>query len=445
MDGNRVIDGQFWLAGKPENKRPGTLELGPGVQPSLEILGELSSLMREVQREGSTVISEPAPTNDESVYGPFVIHGVDSAGAKITVLDAIVTTWHMGLETTQQFRGAQAVIGLHLSGREHCFNGIRLRLQHAESWRSLIADPTWTSNAPLKAGGQITFESPFGRRVWLAANNIGSYTLRELGRSFERPLVSLFSLVTESPCDILDLQVQDKTSHGSWSHVYTSSIQQDTQVSSSPAWLLEPSDLNAANIAAWLNRVDLLGPLPHGVADLARINTISIETQVLQLTTIAEGLHRALYPRQKRFAKTVTKQVQKLSADAVAKDFPELADSVKGLLGFLHQPSYSERLERLEKETAASVPGATGDTDKWRRLVTKARNQYSHRLKNEFLKPESVDQYLTTASSLRWLLTGLLLLQADIPPQVLAERFEAYEQYNNFLSSAAEWQPDIYP
>ena len=88
--------------------------------------------------------------------------------------------------------------------------------------------------------------------------------------------------------------------------------------------------------------------------------------------------------------------------------------------------------------------GVTGDTDKWRHIVTKARNQYAHRIKNEFLEPEGVDQYLTTAFSLRWLLTGLLLLQADIPTQVLAERFRNYQQYSYFLSSATEWQPDIY-
>ena len=109
--------------------------------------------------------------------------------------------------------------------------------------------------------------------------------------------------------------------------------------------------------------------------------------------------------------------------------------------GFLHEPSYSDRLERLANETAAAVPGVTGDTDRWRRLVTKARNQYAHRIKNEFLEPESVDQYLTTAFSLRWLLTGLLLLQANIPTQVLAERFRNYQQYSYFLSSVRSGSP----
>ena len=123
--------------------------------------------MREVKSEGSVVISEPVPVTDESAYGPFMIHGIDSNGTKMTIVDAITVGWRMLSDPMQRLQGAQAVIGPHLSSREHLFQGFRLRLQHIDSWRSFIADPAWISKAPLKAGGHITFEAPVGQHVWL--------------------------------------------------------------------------------------------------------------------------------------------------------------------------------------------------------------------------------------------------------------------------------------
>ena len=61
MDGIRLIDGDFWLSHNAGNKRPGPSRSAPEFRHHLEISGELSSLMREVKREGSVVISEPAP------------------------------------------------------------------------------------------------------------------------------------------------------------------------------------------------------------------------------------------------------------------------------------------------------------------------------------------------------------------------------------------------
>lgn len=258
--------------------------------------------------------------------------------------------------------------------------------------------------------------------------------------------MSLFSLATGVICDVLDLQVQADASRDAWLDVYSSALELDdgVQDQTDSNWLLHPGDLDLVNVAAWLDRVDLLGPLPPGVADLTRANLVSLDTQVLQLTSIAEGVHRALYPRQKQFEKKIAKDVQELATEAIRDKYPDLITNIRGLLGFLHQPSYSERIARLAKEIATSVPGVTGDTDEWKRAVTKARNQYAHRLRGEFLKSETVDRDLTVALSLRWLLTGLFLLQAGISPEMLSQRFRMYQRYTNFLSSASEWQPTIY-
>lgn len=90
------------------------------------------------------------------------------------------------------------------------------------------------------------------------------------------------------------------------------------------------------------------------------------------------------------------------------------------------------------------MPGVTGKTNRWKNLVSDARNEYAHRLKTEFLEDEDFDRYLTVALSLRWLLTGVLLLQADISAEVPKAGCNSHEPYQRFLADARQWQPRIY-
>lgn len=135
------------------------------------------------------------------------------------------------------------------------------------------------------------------------AENIGSSSLRDLDRRFKWALVSLFNLAAGIACEPLAIQVGVVESTTSWCDVYSSSLRADSGHGgrADPSWLLQPEDLVIKNIATWLDQVDVLGPLPPGVADLVHGETISVESQVLQLTSVAEGLHRVLHPRQKRY------------------------------------------------------------------------------------------------------------------------------------------------
>lgn len=449
MDGNRLIDGEFWIAGRYDDKRPGYLKLAPQVAPTVEVLGQLTPWLRESTRgtgpSGSSVVTYE-PFDDESTNGPFVIHGVDSSGMKLTIIDAVTSHRSIFPPERHGLRGAQAIIGTHLESREQSFGCVRLRFEYLDAWRMVTIDPAWASTASLEGGGTVALQTLASPRVWFTGQTPNRFTLRGLDRLFERPLISLFTLAIGLQCEMLDIQVKDSASDDVWLDVFTSSLHLDdgSKGMSDPRWLLQPADLDLDHVATWLNRVDQLGPLPPGVADLAREGAISLETQVLQLTTIAEGLHRALFPDETKFERDISKRVRDAAVAAADTIFPEATETVKSLLGFLHQPSYPMRLKRIAEVASDAVPGVTGNTDKWKSVVTKARNDYAHRLKNQFLESQDVDRYLMTAFSLRWLLTGLLLLQAGIAPTILAERFANYSNYQMFLEQVKEWQPEIY-
>ena len=449
MDGNRIIDGEFWIAGRYEDRCPGYLKVAPRAAPTVEVLGQLTPWLRETRREtgsnGNPVVTYE-PFDDESTNGPFVIHGIDGSGTKLTLIDGVTSDRDLLPLERHGLRGAQAVVGAHLESREQSFEYFRLRFEHLDAWRTAALDPARVKTASLEGGGTITLHTLASPRVWLSGQSPDRFTLRGLDRLFERPLISLFTLAIGAPCEMLDIQVKASQSDDTWLDVFTSSLHVDdgSKGMGDPRWLLRPADVGLDHISAWLNRVDQLGPLPPGVADTAQEGTISLETQVLQLTTIAEGLHRALFPNERKFEKDVSKRVRDAAVAAANAVFPDAAETVKSLLGFLHQPSYSMRLKRIAEVVGDAVPGVTGDTDRWKSAVTKARNAYAHRLTNEFLQDKDVDRYLMTALSLRWLLTGLLLLQADFAPEKLTERFTEYSEYQMFLSRVREWEPRIY-
>jgi len=54
-------------------------------------------------------------------------------------------------------------------------------------------------------------------------------------------------------------------------------------------------------LATWLERAHALGPLPGAYISVLEID-LSVEAQALLLTTVAEGLHRVLYPHTLRLS-----------------------------------------------------------------------------------------------------------------------------------------------
>ncbi|HEX2320432.1 MAG TPA: HEPN domain-containing protein [Streptosporangiaceae bacterium] len=184
--------------------------------------------------------------------------------------------------------------------------------------------------------------------------------------------------------------------------------------------------------------------MPAVVADLAHVRPIALDTQVLLLTTVAAGLHRCLYRGDVRFEDDTAREVRDAAAAAVSSIHEKAEEAVRGLLGHVEDVGYGKRLARLAARVDSAVPGVTGKTNRWKSLVSDARNEYAHRLNTEFLEDEDFDRYLTVALSLRWLHTGVLLLQADISAEVLAAGFENHEPYQRFLADARQWQPRVY-
>lgn len=89
------------------------------------------------------------------------------------------------------------------------------------------------------------------------------------------------------------------------------------------------------------------------------------------------------------------------------------------------------------------MPGVTGQTNCWKRCVTDIRNEFAHRSYG-FLETTRIDGLLAVLRSLRWLLTGLLLLQTRLPPDELAAQIEKHQPFVLFRQQAREWLPRVF-
>jgi Apea-like HEPN len=399
-------------------------------------------MWRVVRRADGVEVGTLAPP--EQYTGLLTIHGEDADETQFTLTEAFTSRRAGG---KHRLEGTHAVVGGHLSSREHTFTGFRARLSHLVAWRLHLREPGWSSAHKLACGGSLSVMSAVEPpEVWVAGQQLPPHSLRGIDRAFLAPLLTLLTLASDDPCDFLAFQVHE-SSGDEWWDVYSSALRPErAEEPAAHRWLLRTGDLSLRNLAAWLANVERLGPLPPAVADLGRSGTISLESEVLKATTLAEGLHRRLYPRDTRFKdEHVAARAREAAVKAVAGVAKEAVNAVRGLLNHLEEPGYRARLNRLAEEGAAAVPGVSGTASKWKEIVYDARNDFAHRTTGFIGDDEHpVDRYLTVASSLRWLLQGLLLVNAGVESSKLTERFSQYAPYQIFLEQARYWQPDVY-
>lgn len=446
MDAGHSLHGQFWLAGQGSRQLEGTLHLAKEAAPTLRTVGALTSMM-------STPVAKVGPDGStffESHFDPDntlrTIHGETDDGKALTLLETQNQAYSGGVSPDEQGelrRASHVVLGAHLSGRDHRFTAARARLQTVHGAITAAHSPSWGSPVTLANGGVLSLdESPAD--TWLVLRELPEASIRAIDRTYLRPLTSLMSLANGEPVGVLGLEVSDEEG-GPWFRVHSQS-----HLSSDAPWpshaLLQGTDIGSDVVAHWLDQVDVFGPLPPVVAR-GLPGAISLESRVLELTTLAEGLHRRLRPNSQRYTKQVGDAIRDAAVAAASAVEETSKSAVNGLLAHVHEPGYGQRLRELAEmaeDVARGVAGRPGRLGKWKNMAYDARNDYAHRANFGWLEDADIDRYLTTALSMQWLLRAVMLSQAGFPSGLLATRFAHHEQFGLFLEQAQGWQPDIY-
>ncbi|MDS0133200.1 MULTISPECIES: HEPN domain-containing protein [unclassified Amycolatopsis] len=475
IDINRAFDvyGEFWVAGQEDKVARGRMyrdETGIRIQ----LFDDL--------RPGPSYVPVPGIENSswEIIESPSVdllltIHGhLGGMLGRVTAIECRTVN-----STVGRLRGPQehilmplrVMVGAHVSGVDQEFTGARVRLHHLDEWAGLkgfaleisedkkkfklsYEEPS-VESVSLANGGQLTIGQSLSipplsvaggalrRDVWICVEQLPKMTWEEISRTVLRPLESFVTLC---------LGVQSKLSNikltvdgGNWMQVTGGWLQAeptDGDIGEPVAYLPK---IGLGALGNWLDKVAVLGPLPPVVARFsAKQQTVHLETELLEMATVAEGLHAKLFPSEVRLDQKTLDRVRAALGEAVADEEERVRNIIGGMLTHLAEPGYPARLKQLAERVRGCAPEITGKTNRWAAEVSKARNSYAHRTASGFLTEENIDTLFTVIESLRWLLRCVLLLEAGISESYLAKQLERVSAYRLFLGRAVESLPRIY-
>ena len=261
-------------------------------------------------------------------------------------------------------------------------------------------------------------------------------TVQELLGTLVNPVGVLLSLALDIDTPPVSLEVESP--RGEWMRVVHPLIEAD-DVEPPRHVLLWREQLDLSMIGAWLGKANELSPVPQLVAGVAfGPSSRTLENQLLELATAAEGLHRRLFPSERLMSRSKAERTARDASYAVLGDVRQL---VRERLAHLEEPSYRDRLNKLIERAGGSA-GMVGSPEEWVGRVLPARNGFAHRLTGG--KGADMDEHLVLMLSLRWFLATLLLLEAGVDPSLLQLRLGEHQPYLHFLRQARRWLPDVY-
>ncbi len=478
-DTSSGLRGRFWLQGEPEEKAvPGTLFLRPGSHPQLELDDALVPLIRETSRrslpDGRELRESSLVPIEELVSQSLTIHGTLNKNAEDVTLPAAFT---IGLTmgpgpASHRLQAFYALLGAHVDGADTQFTSARIRIRHLDAWANLrsfkiagTADGGWTltfepakvSSATMPSGARITLEQvhevetptvqrgQMKRHLLLDVLSMPPADYRDIDRKIVKPLMNLLTLAVGAECPLVELHLE-AGSEGQWLTVHSAAMDAPAEEVIPPHEIVVPmAEIGLDGIAAWLESTANLGPLPSIITRVASAQDDTLEAQLLELTSTTEGLHRLLRPQEKRMTKQQAREARAKALEAVKDLDEDVKKAVQDALGHLTDPSYSRRLLDLAEQVKEAVPGVAGKTEEWKKRVSSARNNLAHKLDDGFLA-EDIDakEAVIISLSLKWLLSGFLLLQTGISPEALGSRIKNHQSYQLFLNQARAWLPAVY-
>lgn len=471
--------GRFWLAETPDREVGGWLDVSDR-WPALDLSEALTSPYRQTSAtelpDGSWMVAAESADDDVQALS-FTVHGfVRGAAQRVTLVDTQSVGRNMALNVlddwgSQRLTARYAFMGGHVDGAEVRFRRVRFRLRHLDAWAQLRegmtiqfaqdgshaamsyddvpsqSAPTATTSGLLTLDTTLQLAEPtvvevrFTRHTYLEWECGGEgQTMDELWSRILDPLRTLLTLASGADCPVTSVRVQQDD--GPWLRVAHPGIGAPSdRLRQGRDMVLTAPDLELAHLAAWLDHVDQLSPVPQLVAAQVEDRADQVvESQVLELAAAAEGLHRRMHRDARVLTDERAKQVRRACLAAVGD--PEERRAVSDRLRHLDEPTFRARLEALAADARGALPDVTGVTSAWTRMVADARNGFAHLLQQR--RETEVEQNLVLRDSLRWLLTVVLFERTGVEAEVLGARLASRQDYIHFMWEAQVWLPEIY-
>lgn len=445
----QLLQGTFWQAETPDRRVPGHLTLDG--RPVLETVGQIfveRAVDVDLHPSGAVKRIAVSGDSDALVYDwqPRNIHGQLEDGTLVSMVGAQGgRRRNSGFnirQYQQEFRVSRHVI-LNEHVDEQCkFHSGKFRVVGLNWWGSQAGE------ASTSDGGYLRISQDEDDR-WFEFTPSEPMAVRDFDRRVLSPVATLASLVTDTPAGASNLSVR-LTADSPWREVRRA----EEPVPTKPYDLLEPSHLRADRFARWIDFRQRSDALDAAVID--NLGGVAIQTAVLTLSAVAEGLHRRLFDEKKRvpaLSRGDLVQARRAARAAAVNrvgeldrsdreplkpaDISEFKNAMNDAFGFINEQTFRTRMTDLANRAQEALPNIVSAFGDWPRAVHEARNLLAHQGTQRH--NETTDQFydlvIALSYSLGWVLRTVLLVEAGFDAVTLQCAYQDSSRYNHHLAN----------
>jgi ApeA N-terminal domain 1 len=440
------VSGYFWVPQKPDARVWGAFSADGGHKPEAVLAGGVVNdpRVRSNSAGGRAFVTSAAATVE--ALRPITLQGQFDTGHAVTLVNAYNHGRDGYYFGSPHYKADYAVLGdRHVSGVDQLFSAVRFR----------FGDPHWLghlreskASAVDSDGSALSVETSDDGN-WLVYTAAAPATLRQLKTRVVLGCLALAELALDQDFAARDTHVRINDGDP-WLSVHGPEF--DTPPNEFDADTLLPrEELTVERFARWIPFNDTLDGLASVVA---RPINAPLQTQVLVVTPLVEGLHRRM-PKtfeQSKFAgaspsvltrikESAWRAARSTATNRRRLDPQQVHVAVLSAVSHFEDVDYLQRATDVVSKVCAALPEIAESVADLPIHLWDARNEMAHQFPLDHEREPLEVRHLrwsVVASATPWILRGLLLLEAGIDPSVLHDRHLAYRRFLNFRANVAQ-------
>jgi len=436
--------GTFWQIDTPERRVPGQLLIGGDDRPTLTtdkaIFIERQFSFTRTPTGGAMVTMSGDPEHHVADFQERTIHGELTDGSRVTLVHAQGGSRSLGFllepsQARQQFRARYAVIGEHVKA-EQVYHAIRFQ----------VVGPSWGNaedEAQCPGSGHLRVYHAKGAR-WFQFTGLAPTMFSDLDSGVINAVTTLTSLTTMEDATDANVQVRIEP-QGAWWTVDRG----ENSVNDSRHPLISTEHLTAEKLATWIDFRRQTQGLDAAVLD--DLPGVAIQTHVLTLGSVAEGLHRRLFgEREKRvegLSNSRLNKMRRLAHEAALtkmtgpeftdKDRAEFGNAINEAFSHINEQTFRSRMNDLLTDARRSIPNLGAGFADWPDAVSTARNLMAHQpsLPDDVDDDQFLNLLIALSYSIAWVLRTNMLNKAGFDAPTMQEGYRYSSSYGHHLAN----------
>ncbi|WP_156959384.1 HEPN domain-containing protein [Nocardia sp. BMG51109] len=425
------FSGEFWDAhvGK---KQLGVLKIDCKNKPTLTVNGFIfdEKSVKIEHKPGETSLHRSMNAAEiVADFSPRTIWGQSDGGEKFTLLEA-QGGYQLSLSRYfQQSFSAQFVLRGEHAAADQRYVAVRYKLDIP-----VVGQMAGTSASFVELGGGEITAYIESRGQWLEFNFGEAMSLRQLENNAFLAFNTLASIALRHPLLLRETQIRT-TSSSAWVTVWGRHSDRLDPKSRSVQSLMSWDSITLDRVAQWVDLSARAETLVDAISSLDESDPI--ESQIITIAAVAEGIHRKLYKKSvaafPELSKSALRSIRRVAKKAAIEKFHEhgvhdterLNAALDGSLAQIGDVKFRARMLDLAREVEVATPKELLNAfQDWPKSVGYVRNKIVHQLDDEddavpLDREQLLDLIISVNYTLSWILRITLLYHAGFAPQII--------------------------